>query len=158
MVEYFHVSRELVLPHHRSPIHLEVDFQQLFGVLCSNIQACFDEVKLGNWVRNVLHEVNLLLFLVLSCFVEIILLVLLLVIFLGFDLSHQPVLSQLKDRHLLFGLHRAWMVLCALIDRLSRSVKSGQLESLLMNNVLFDVDLIHLLQVLEVLLPLLLLD
>jgi hypothetical protein len=50
------------------------------------------------------------------------------------------------------------MVLCALIDRLSRSVKSGQLESLLMNNVLFDIDLVHLLQVLEVLLPLLLLD
>ena len=50
------------------------------------------------------------------------------------------------------------MVLCALIDRLSRSVKSGKLESLLMNNVLFDIDLVHLFQVLEVLLPLLLLD
>ena len=83
---------------------------------------------------------------------------LLLVIFLGFDLSHQPVLSQLKDRHPLFGFYRAWMVLCALIDRLSRSVKSGKLESLLMNNVLFDIDLVHLFQVLEVLLPLLLLD
>jgi len=105
-----------------------------------------------------LHEVNLLLFLVLRSFINIILLVLLLIIFLCFDLSHKPVLSQLKDRHPLFGFNRAWMALCALIDRLSRSVKCGQLESLLMNNVLFDIDLVHLLQVLEVLLPLLLLD
>jgi hypothetical protein len=90
VVEYFHVSRELVLPHHRSPIHLEVDFQQLFGVLCSNIQACFDEVKLGNWVRNVLHEVYLLLFLFQRCFSKIILL---LVLLLSVNLSHQTVLS-----------------------------------------------------------------
>ena len=105
-----------------------------------------------------MHEVNLLLFLVLRSFIKIILLVLLLVIFLGFDLSHHPVLSQLEDRYPLFGFSRAWMALCALIDRLSRSVKTGQLESLLMNNVLFDIDLVHLFQVLEVLLPLLLLD
>ena len=86
---------------------------------------------------------------------------LLLVVFLGFDLSHQAVLSQLKDRHPpLFGFHRAWIALCVLIDhQFSMVVRSGvQLESLLMNNVLFDVDLVHLLQVLEVLLPLLLLD
>jgi hypothetical protein len=105
-----------------------------------------------------LHEVNLLLFLVLRFFSKIILLVLLLVIFLGFDLSHQAILSQLKDRHPLFGFYRAWMALCALIDQFSMVVRSVQLESLLMNNVLFDVDLVHLLQVLEVLLPLLLLD
>jgi hypothetical protein len=51
----------------------------------------------------------------------------------------------------------ARLVLRCLFARLN-SISVGQLESLLMNNVLFDVDLIHLLQVLEVLLPLLLLD